>query len=142
MTIEEVAARAGAGKATIYRRSPTKGAFAMDAVMAEIDPAAPFPDTGSAVQDFRVQRRAVARGFNRPRISHTLTGVVFEAQNELAPTTSSSPAQAGRHAGSRAQFYGTDWGWGVRARSRRTAGTVVRVGQVLSERRSGDPSRV
>ncbi|HUA44199.1 MAG TPA: TetR/AcrR family transcriptional regulator [Solirubrobacteraceae bacterium] len=82
MTIEEVAARAGAGKATIYRRWPTKGALAMDAVMAEIDPAAPFPDTGSAVEDFRVQLRAVARVFNRPRIKHTLIGVVFEAQND------------------------------------------------------------
>lgn len=81
MTIEEVAARAGAGKATIYRRWPTKGALAMDAVMAEIDPAAPFPDTGSAIEDFRLQLRAVARVFNRPRIRHTLTGIVFETQS-------------------------------------------------------------
>jgi AcrR family transcriptional regulator len=82
MTIEEVAVRAGAGKATIYRRWPTKGALAMDAVMAEIDPAAPFPDTGSAIEDFRLQLRAVTRVFNRPRIRHTLTGVVFEAQSD------------------------------------------------------------
>lgn len=82
MTIEEVAARAGAGKATIYRRWPTKGTLAMDALMAEIDPAAPFPDTGSAVEDFRLQLRAVARVFNRPRIRHPLIGVVFEAQND------------------------------------------------------------
>ncbi len=82
MTIEEVAARAGAGKATIYRRWPTKGTLAMDAMMAEIDPAAPFPDTGSVIEDFRLQLRAVARVFNRPRIRHTLTGVVFEAQND------------------------------------------------------------
>jgi AcrR family transcriptional regulator len=82
MTIEEVAARAGAGKATIYRRWPTKGTLAMDALMAEIDPAAPFPDTGSAIEDFRLQLRAVARVFSRPRIRHTLTGVVFEGQND------------------------------------------------------------
>jgi AcrR family transcriptional regulator len=82
MTIEKVATRAGAGKATIYRRWPTKGALAMDAVMAEIDPEAPFPDTGSAIEDFRLQLRAVARVFNRPRIRHTLIGVVFEAQND------------------------------------------------------------
>jgi AcrR family transcriptional regulator len=81
MTIEAVAARAGAGKATIYRRWPTKATLAMDAVMAEIDPAAPFPDTGSAIEDFRLQLRAVARVFNRPRIRHTLVGIVFEAQN-------------------------------------------------------------
>jgi AcrR family transcriptional regulator len=82
MTIEEVAARAGAGKATIYRHWPTKGTLAMDAMMAEIDPAAPFPDTGSAAEDFRLQIRAVARVFNRPRIRHTLTGVVFESQTD------------------------------------------------------------
>ena len=82
MTIEEVAARAGAGKATIYRRWPTKGALAMDALMAEIDPAAPFPDTGSAIEDFRLQLRAVARVFNRPRIRHTVTGVVSEGQSD------------------------------------------------------------
>jgi AcrR family transcriptional regulator len=82
MTIEQIAARAGAGKATIYRRWPTKGTLAMDAVMEEIDPAAPFPDTGSAIEDFRLQLRAVARVFSRPRIRHTLMGVVFEAQSD------------------------------------------------------------
>lgn len=82
MTIEEVAARAGAGKATIYRCWPTKGTLAMAAVMAEIDSAAPIPDTGSAIEDFRIQLRAVARVFNRPRIRHALIGVVFEAQND------------------------------------------------------------
>jgi AcrR family transcriptional regulator len=80
MTIEEVAARAGAGKTTIYRRWPTKGALAMDAVMAGIGAATSFPDTGSVVEDFRAQLRAVARFLNRPRIRHMLIGVIFEAQ--------------------------------------------------------------
>jgi AcrR family transcriptional regulator len=82
MTIEEVATRAKASKATIYRRWPNKGTLAMDAAMAEIDAAAPFPDTGSVVQDFRVQVAAVARVFSRPRIRHMLLGVVFEAQDD------------------------------------------------------------
>lgn len=82
MTIEEVATRAGSSKATVYRRWPSKGTLAMDAVMAEIDPAAPFPDTGSAVEDFRTQLRAVARVFNRPRIRHMLLGVIFETQTD------------------------------------------------------------
>jgi AcrR family transcriptional regulator len=84
MTIEEVAVRAGASKATIYRWWPSKGTLAMDAVMAEIDPAAPLPDTGSAIEDYRVQFRAVARLFNRPRIRHMLLGVIFEAQGDPA----------------------------------------------------------
>jgi AcrR family transcriptional regulator len=66
MTIEEVAARAGAGKATIYRHWPTKGTLAMDAMMSEIDPTAPFPDTGSVTEDFRLQLRAVARVLTGP----------------------------------------------------------------------------
>jgi AcrR family transcriptional regulator len=82
MTIEEVAARAKAGKATIYRRWPNKGTLAMDALMAEIGGAAPFPDTGSAVEDFRLQLRAVARVFTRPRIRHMLLGVIFEGQGD------------------------------------------------------------
>src|ERR1700744_1897023 len=35
MSIEEVASRAGGGKATIYRRWPSKGAPALDAFLAE-----------------------------------------------------------------------------------------------------------
>ncbi len=81
MTIEEVAALAGAGKATLYRRWPSKGALAMDAIMAEIGGAAPFPDTGSVVEDFRVQLRAAATVFNRPRVRRMFIGVIFEAQD-------------------------------------------------------------
>ena len=81
MTIEEVAARAGAGKATIYRRWPSKGALVMDAIMAEIGGAAPFPDRGSVVEDFRVQLRSAARVFNRPRVRRMFIGVIYEAQD-------------------------------------------------------------
>jgi AcrR family transcriptional regulator len=81
MTIEEVATQAGAGKATLYRRWPSKGALAMDAIMAEIGGAAPFPDTGSVVEDFRVQLRAAATVFDRPRVRRMFIGVIFEAQD-------------------------------------------------------------
>ncbi len=82
MTIEEVAARAKAGKATVYRHWPNKGTLAMDALMAEIGGAAPFPDTGSTLEDFRIQLSAAARVFSRPRIRHMLLGVIFEAQDD------------------------------------------------------------
>jgi AcrR family transcriptional regulator len=81
MTIEEVAARASAGKATVYRRWPSKGALAMDAIMEEIGGAVPFPNTGSVVEDFRLQFRAAARVFNRPRVRRMFMGVIFEAQD-------------------------------------------------------------
>jgi AcrR family transcriptional regulator len=80
MTIDEVAIRAGSGKATIYRHWPSKGALVMDAIMAEIGGATPFPDTGSVVEDFRVQLRATTPVFNRPRIRRMFIGVIFEAQ--------------------------------------------------------------
>jgi hypothetical protein len=48
--------------------------------MAEMAPAAAFPDTGSVIEDFRVQIRSFARLLNRPRIRHMLVGVIFEAQ--------------------------------------------------------------
>jgi hypothetical protein len=54
----------------------------MDAVMAEMAPAAAFPDTGSVIEDFRVQIRSFARLLNRPRIRHMLVGVIFEAQDD------------------------------------------------------------
>src|SRR2546427_8949671 len=47
MTIEGVAERAGVGKASIYRRWPSKGALAFDAVLDAILSAHPTLDTGS-----------------------------------------------------------------------------------------------
>ena len=82
MTIEQVAARAGAGKATIYRQWPSKGALAMDAVVAEIGEPGPFPDTGSVEEDFRVQLRSATRVFSRRRVRHMLIGVIFQAQDD------------------------------------------------------------
>ena len=42
MTIEDVAARAGVGKSSIYRRWPTKGTLALDAFLDSLSrPAAP-----------------------------------------------------------------------------------------------------
>src|SRR5450759_3508266 len=51
MTIEGVAERAGVGKASIYRRWPSKGALAFDAVVDTILATQPTPDTGSLKGD-------------------------------------------------------------------------------------------
>src|SRR5580704_18628545 len=51
MTIEGVAERAGVGKASIYRRWPSKGALAFEAVVDAILAAEPTPDTGSLEGD-------------------------------------------------------------------------------------------
>src|SRR5258705_13485504 len=44
MSMEEVAARAGGGKATVYRRWRSRGGLALDPVMAEFQALQPLPD--------------------------------------------------------------------------------------------------
>ena len=53
LTIEGVAAKAKAGKATIYRWWPNKAALVMEACLHEVQAQVPFPDTGNAREDFR-----------------------------------------------------------------------------------------
>lgn len=76
MTMEAIAARATASKATVYRHWPTKSALVMDAFMARVDPAAPFPDTGSALEDFVRQLRSTAALFERGPVHNMLTGLI------------------------------------------------------------------
>jgi AcrR family transcriptional regulator len=51
LSIEAVAARAGCGKAAIYRRWPSKAALVVDAVGACKDQGFQLPDTGSTRED-------------------------------------------------------------------------------------------
>ncbi|MGH3344334.1 MAG: TetR/AcrR family transcriptional regulator [Carbonactinosporaceae bacterium] len=51
MTVDEVAELAGVGKATVYRRYPSKGAMATDAMQRLFDVEIPVPDTGSLRTD-------------------------------------------------------------------------------------------
>jgi AcrR family transcriptional regulator len=76
MTMEAVAARATASKATVYRHWPTKAGLVMDAFMARVDPAAPFPDTGSAVEDFALQLRSTAELFGAGPVHSMLLGLI------------------------------------------------------------------
>src|SRR6202034_4718064 len=59
-TIEAVAARAGVGKATIYRWWPSKGALAVAGFLAETAPKIAYPNSGSARADLISQLRRVA----------------------------------------------------------------------------------
>jgi AcrR family transcriptional regulator len=76
MTMDAIAARATASKATVYRHWPTKAALVMDAFMARVDPAAPFPDTGSAVEDFVRQLRSTAGLFGTGPVHSMLLGLI------------------------------------------------------------------
>ncbi|MFZ0731138.1 MAG: TetR/AcrR family transcriptional regulator [Candidatus Sulfotelmatobacter sp.] len=66
-TIESVAARAGVGKATVYRWWPNKGALIADAFANSTVMRLRFPDTGSLQRDMSRQMRQLVKVFSSPR---------------------------------------------------------------------------
>ena len=84
MSIEEVAARAHVGKATIYRRWPSRGALALDAFRAEFREQQPLPDTGTLRGDLLAALRSWVRAVTGTRAGRMLAGLIAEAQNDPA----------------------------------------------------------
>jgi AcrR family transcriptional regulator len=82
MSIEEVAARAGVGKATIYRRWSSKGLLALDAFVASFREQQPLPDTGTLRGDLLATLRAWVRAVTRTPAGPMLTGLIAEAQHD------------------------------------------------------------
>lgn len=66
LTIEGIAARAGVGKTTIYRRWPNKASIVLDAFFEEVSPQASFPDTGNVREDIRLHLRKFVKELNGP----------------------------------------------------------------------------
>lgn len=81
--IESVAARAGVGKATIYRHWPGHAALAVDAFFVATEAGLAFPDTGSAREDFRLQVHALAELLRSP-VGQAFVGLVAGAKSEPA----------------------------------------------------------
>jgi AcrR family transcriptional regulator len=84
MSMEEVAARAGVGKATIYRRWPSRGALALDAFLAEFQAQQPLPDTGTLRGDLLAALRGWIRSVTRTPAGRMLAGLIAEAQRDPA----------------------------------------------------------
>lgn len=63
LSIEAIAARAGVGKATIYRWWNSKGVLAMEAFLAATAPRIAFPTSASAIADLKHQIPKVARAY-------------------------------------------------------------------------------
>lgn len=82
MTIEAVAARAGVGKASIYRRWPGKGALALDAFLGEFLGGQPVRDTGSLRGDLLAAVRDWIRTIDGTPAGRTLSGIIAEVQND------------------------------------------------------------
>ncbi len=82
MSIEEVAARAGVAKTTIYRRWPSRGALALDAFLAEFQGQQPSPDTGTLRGDLLGALRAWIRSVTRTSAGPILAGLIAETQRD------------------------------------------------------------
>jgi len=80
MSIEEVAARAGVGKTTIYRRWPSKGLLALDAFVGSFREEQPLPDTGTLRGDLLSALHAWVRAVTQTAMGPMLTGLIAEAQ--------------------------------------------------------------
>jgi AcrR family transcriptional regulator len=62
--IEQIAARAGVHKTTVYRRWPTKARLVMDAVEDMSAERVPVPDTGTLASDLREFSRSIVANLN------------------------------------------------------------------------------
>jgi AcrR family transcriptional regulator len=82
MTMEGVAARAGVGKASIYRRWPSKGALAFDATLDQYLAGQPTRDTGTLEGDLLATARDWIRSVKRSPSGRTLKGLIAEVQSD------------------------------------------------------------
>jgi AcrR family transcriptional regulator len=81
ISIEEIARKAGVGKATIYKWWPSKAYVALDAFLRKTNRMVPTPDTGSVRKDILEQLRSVM-AFYRSPAGRILGQFVAESQND------------------------------------------------------------
>ncbi|MGQ2909893.1 MAG: TetR-like C-terminal domain-containing protein [Aliihoeflea sp.] len=78
VSLERVAARAGAGKAAIYRRWPSKLEFACEAIQSVGVNLSDFSDHGSLSADIKAYLSTTRRAFRHPLIRKIVPDVVAE----------------------------------------------------------------
>jgi AcrR family transcriptional regulator len=79
VTVEGVAARAGVGKATIYRRYPSKVDLVIAAASSLCEAESPNPDTGSVAGDLRVIARNLVRLLTKTAAGRAMPQLVADA---------------------------------------------------------------
>jgi AcrR family transcriptional regulator len=84
LSIEGVAARAGVGKHTVYRRWPSKGLLFLDSLLTRNEPVLDYPDTGDILVDLRQQTQAVVDLLGTPPWGPLYQALVGEAQHDPA----------------------------------------------------------
>ena len=86
VTVEAIAARAGVGKQTIYRRWPSKSAVVFAAVLALSEDAGGqsvvLPDTGDLEADLKQVVRATVAEFGDPSFDRLIRAVNTEIAND------------------------------------------------------------
>jgi AcrR family transcriptional regulator len=82
LSIEEVAARAGVGKTTIYRRWSSRGTLALDAFLAEFPGPPHLPDTGTLVGDLREALGSSVNAITRSSGAAMLVGLLAEIEQD------------------------------------------------------------
>lgn len=82
VTIEAIAAQAGAGKQTIYRWWPSKAAVVLEVYASLAPREVPVPDTGSVEQDLIQLVHWFCELFTRTIAGSALAGLIAEAQGD------------------------------------------------------------
>ncbi|NQE29249.1 TetR family transcriptional regulator [Herbaspirillum seropedicae] len=85
LSLEGVAARAGVGKATIYRWWPNKSALAMEALLRAVEPMPPIGDSGSSRTDIELhmlQLSQLLRGKSGRVVREMIALAQFEPESK------------------------------------------------------------
>lgn len=104
-TVDEVAARAEVGKATVYRRWPTKEDLAVSAMAQLYDTEFPEPDTGSIETDLAESYRSVLAFVNSPGGAAFLRMSIVESIRDERIATLYRTSTIRREAQHRATFH-------------------------------------
>ncbi len=81
ITVDQIAAEAGVGKTTLYRRWPNKAALVMDALLQLIGPQTDFPPSTRALNSLRKQLDLQAKFF-RSKYGLLIRSLLAEAQSD------------------------------------------------------------
>jgi AcrR family transcriptional regulator len=82
LAMEEVARRAGVGKAALYRRWPSKRAMTADLV-ADWGDVSAVADTGSLAEDLRAFLRATRAWLRTPQVARVFPDLIAEGRRDV-----------------------------------------------------------
>ncbi|MER7722435.1 TetR/AcrR family transcriptional regulator [Streptomyces sp. NPDC096323] len=87
LSIEGIAAQAGVGKHTVYRRWPSKGALLLDSLLSLNGSDLDYPDTGDVIADLRTQIYGAVDLLARNPLGPLFQALVGEAQRDPGVAT-------------------------------------------------------